>query len=70
MARGENQFDQHFERKREQKENYVKGLPGEDDAPLPPPVDTIKNPQTGPGRNDPCPCGSGKKYKKCCGRKD
>ena len=24
---------------------------------------------TGPkvGRNDPCPCGSGKKYKKCCG---
>ncbi|MBI4967919.1 MAG: SEC-C domain-containing protein [Rhodospirillales bacterium] len=25
--------------------------------------------QTGPkiGRNDPCPCGSGRKYKKCCG---
>jgi SEC-C motif-containing protein len=25
---------------------------------------------TGPkvGRNDPCPCGSGKKYKHCCGR--
>ena len=22
------------------------------------------------GRNDPCPCGSGKKYKKCCGAKD
>lgn len=21
------------------------------------------------GRNDPCPCGSGKKYKQCCGRK-
>ena len=20
------------------------------------------------GRNDPCPCGRGKKYKKCCGR--
>ncbi|NMA86956.1 MAG: hypothetical protein GX968_06495, partial [Tissierellia bacterium] len=20
------------------------------------------------GRNDPCPCGSGEKYKKCCGR--
>jgi uncharacterized protein YecA (UPF0149 family) len=19
------------------------------------------------GRNEPCPCGSGKKYKKCCG---
>lgn len=27
---------------------------------------TIINPQK-PGRNDPCPCGSGKKYKKCCG---
>ena len=24
--------------------------------------------QKKPGRNDPCPCGSGKKYKKCCGR--
>jgi len=22
------------------------------------------------GRNDPCPCGSGKKYKQCCGKKD
>jgi uncharacterized protein YecA (UPF0149 family) len=22
------------------------------------------------GRNDPCPCGSGKKYKKCCLKKD
>ncbi|MEH6906998.1 SEC-C metal-binding domain-containing protein [Neobacillus drentensis] len=33
------------------------------------------SPQNGPilkenkvGRNDPCPCGSGKKYKKCCGK--
>jgi preprotein translocase subunit SecA len=26
--------------------------------------------RTGPkvGRNDPCPCGSGKKYKHCCGK--
>ncbi|MBN1945269.1 MAG: SEC-C domain-containing protein [Bradymonadales bacterium] len=24
----------------------------------------------GVGRNDPCPCGSGLKYKKCCARKD
>ncbi len=23
-----------------------------------------------PGRNDPCPCGSGKKYKQCCGKND
>ncbi len=25
-------------------------------------------PAAAAGRNDPCPCGSGKKYKKCCGR--
>ncbi|MFA5355659.1 MAG: preprotein translocase subunit SecA [Candidatus Paceibacterota bacterium] len=25
-------------------------------------------PQNNVGRNDPCPCGSGKKYKKCCGQ--
>lgn len=29
--------------------------------------DLLLKPQK-PGRNDPCPCGSGKKYKKCCGR--
>lgn len=28
---------------------------------------TVKNSKK-PGRNDPCPCGSGLKYKKCCGR--
>jgi hypothetical protein len=26
----------------------------------------IRNPLRGVGRNDPCPCGSGKKFKKCC----
>jgi uncharacterized protein len=25
-------------------------------------------PAKAPGRNDPCPCGSGRKYKNCCGR--
>ncbi len=30
-------------------------------------VKTIKHDQPRVGRNDPCPCGSGKKYKKCCG---
>lgn len=28
---------------------------------------TVKN-EDKIGRNDPCPCGSGKKYKKCCGK--
>jgi hypothetical protein len=26
----------------------------------------IRKPAAAAGRNDPCPCGSGKKYKKCC----
>ena len=26
----------------------------------------IRTEKAEPGRNDPCPCGSGKKYKKCC----
>jgi len=26
----------------------------------------LENPYKGVGRNDPCPCGSGKKFKKCC----
>lgn len=29
---------------------------------------TVKRDGKKVGRNDPCPCGSGKKYKKCCGR--
>ena len=35
---------------------YVRGrlVPGSDDG--------------APGRNEPCPCGSGRKYKKCCAR--
>ncbi len=33
-----------------------------------PKVATIVNEQPKVGRNDPCPCGSGKKYKQCCGK--
>ncbi len=29
-------------------------------------IDNVQNPYREIGRNDPCPCGSGKKYKKCC----
>jgi uncharacterized protein len=35
--------------------------------PPPPPPQAETAPRV--GRNDPCPCGSGKKYKKCCGRR-
>ena len=32
-----------------------------------PEVTQLKNESKKIGRNDPCPCNSGKKYKKCCG---
>lgn len=35
---------------------------------LPQKVETVRREEPKVGRNDPCPCGSGKKYKKCCGR--
>jgi preprotein translocase subunit SecA len=33
-------------------------------------VETIRNRSDRVGRNDPCPCGSGRKYKQCCMRKN
>ena len=30
-------------------------------------VETLRRDAPKVGRNDPCPCGSGKKYKRCCG---
>jgi preprotein translocase subunit SecA len=30
----------------------------------------VRNKEPRVGRNDPCPCGSGKKYKQCCMKKD
>lgn len=38
------------------------GLPDPVDAPMP------ARQRVAVGRNDPCPCGSGRKYKQCCGR--
>ena len=34
----------------------------------PAPTVTIHRQQPKVGRNDPCPCGSGKKFKNCCGK--
>ena len=45
-----------------QKRNYI--LSRGEDTPVPA---TVKREAAKVGRNDPCPCGSGKKYKKCCG---
>jgi len=39
------------------------GSPGRDESAVP-----FKREEPKIGRNDPCPCGSGKKYKKCCGQ--
>jgi preprotein translocase subunit SecA len=33
-----------------------------------PQIEQYKREEPKVGRNDPCPCGSGKKYKKCCGK--
>jgi tetratricopeptide (TPR) repeat protein len=44
------------------------GGDGDDDGPPPGvrPTSPLVNTAKDVGRNDPCPCGSGKKYKKCC----
>ena len=39
-------------------------------APQTPPERPMWQGRTRPGRNDPCPCGSGRKYKKCCLSRD
>ncbi len=46
-----------------QREDYI--LSRGEDTPAPA---TVHRTSAKVGRNDPCPCGSGKKYKKCCGR--
>ena len=48
--------------RQKQKQDYVMSR-GEDT----PEKKTVKHEGPKTGRNDPCPCGSGKKYKKCCG---
>ncbi len=69
MARESDEADRRYHKRREREEAHRKQRPGEDDEPLPPPVETIRGQNDKPGRNEPCPCGSGKKYKQCCGRK-
>ena len=43
------------------------GSPGEAPMPRPKPA-PIRRQVAKVGRNEPCPCGSGKKYRNCCGR--
>ena len=44
----------------------AQGASANDSAPLQP----VKRDANKVGRNDPCPCGSGKKYKNCCGKNE
>jgi len=50
------------EMQRQAEDDYVLSR-GEDVSATP-----VKREKEKVGRNDPCPCGSGKKYKKCCGK--
>ncbi len=56
--------DDDLKRKQVAKAN-LESLGGSEEKPAKKPV---KNAAEKVGRNDPCPCGSGLKYKKCCGR--
>jgi hypothetical protein len=50
------------------KTDFAKTSPGTSGRAGNAPAQTIRREAPRVGRNDPCPCGSGKKYKKCCGR--
>lgn len=67
MPKESDSGSERFHKREEQQREHRKHVPGEDEEPLPPPVEPIKA-HAEPGRNDPCSCGSGKKFKKCCGR--
>jgi len=67
MSKRPDPGEQKFYRKADKEKDYKKQLPGEDEEPLPAPTEPIHSDQK-PNRNDPCSCGSGKKYKQCCGK--
>ena len=54
-----------YEEARPQQQNVVEHRGKEDDSAAKP--ETVRRDEKKVGRNDPCPCGSGKKYKKCHG---
>lgn len=53
----------------QEERKFLKPLPSEPFKMVQPDSKVIDlSTRTKVGRNDPCPCGSGKKYKKCCGK--
>jgi len=62
--KAEHQSFSHSDIAQEQQQAIASSSGGEQPVAQP-----IRNRQTRVGRNDPCPCGSGKKFKHCCIRK-
>jgi hypothetical protein len=67
MAKRTDDEGERFRRREKRERDHASQLPTEDEPKLPEPVDPIRA-EKPPRRNDPCPCGSGKKYKQCCGK--
>jgi uncharacterized protein YecA (UPF0149 family) len=62
------QFKKRFDRLQDRKRRMAEDVVDPDAPPIPDePVEQARADRTA-GRNDPCPCGSGKKFKKCCGK--
>ncbi len=54
--------------KQQERKKLSDAVVSPDDPPLPDtPVEQAQRARKA-GRNDPCPCGSGRKYKQCCGK--
>ena len=61
VVKREDQLRVPIKTQKEEVKRVTDGRPGDVAKPQ-----TVKRSQKKVGRNDPCPCGSGKKYKKCC----
>ena len=76
QTEGFDMFDEMIGAMRRDVANALMGVRVEVGAPMPKrnvpkadrPQGTVKHTEKQVGRNDACPCGSGKKYKNCCGR--
>ena len=61
VVRREDQLRAPIQTQKEEVKSLTDNRPGEVNKQI-----TVKRSSKKVGRNDPCPCGSGKKYKKCC----
>lgn len=69
IAKGQERKEDVSEIEREFMAEAGGGVPQEANVPdREPKQETVRREAPKVGRNDPCPCGSGKKYKHCCGR--